>query len=494
MKNTENEMNILHNADDEVIERMSEKYIAADEHSRERMFQMSERKYEAMKNNSVEFSENTVSGVEEYKKPKWYRTAYAMTASIVAVIGIAGSVLIIKNFGGSGDGKINKPPVISNPSVESVVTSTLTDTSAQTALTTAVTVTKESSVSSVSTTADNFATTTTVPATAKSTVTTVSANNNSYQTTVTVPATEPPVIQTTAEISEDIQNNNTEPNMPETSEPVQTSANTEVSELVKNFDLNGYWLETTGEKVWSFNNGSGNNLSLEFNMGSAYAYEVSGYTKDSIQMVFHFFSADNENPAIIIPADENSFSMVNTYPDTVITTSLTRITKEEYEKFADSANSRAIANFFCKAINLIDNWGIGNVEYDINDSIYQNDRTYYRVSNEALSMEYLREYTLGNITEDFYNRRYKSMFEGDNPRFISYNGSVYVNPIQTSCGFSWTDYVSIEPDDKAVTSSSFTIVMNYDDFGATSTMRINVVLENGKNKIDSMVSSDGTEY
>jgi len=486
MKNLDNEMNILRNADDEVLERMSKKYNAVDKRSLNRMFEMSERKYEAMKTNSIEFSENTVTGVERYKRPKWYRPAYAVSACLVAVIGIAGSALIIKNLSSTGDGKITKPPVISSPSEEVSATTTGTSVSgiySQTTPANAYVVSVDGTV--VSTGETSTAIVTSVP---KSTSQT-EVNNNSNSSTGETPSPAKPVIE------DNVINN------PEHTEPATTAPqNTEPSDLVKNFSIEGYW-KVNGDNpsnsdlcmIWSINNGSGGNIDTKQGIGSPFAYEITGYSNDGIDVMFHFFTAYDESPAKIVPLSNDSFTINYTdYPDEPIT--LTRISQDEYNRLNYVGTYNGMSATFLNYVTTIENWNLGNVSFYENDFTYYNGEKYFRVVDTELTVDYIRSYLKNSISDSLYNRRYSGIIDSDTPRFIEQDGITYVLPRFTSGNFSWVDMDNMTTEN--ATKNSGTIVAKYDNFGVIDTLRINVILSPDSNtyKIDSMSSSDGTNY
>ena len=83
MKNNEKpDLSLLENADDEALEMMAD-YSAAGERDKERIYRITEKMYKR-KSNMNSSEETTVSGVERYSRPKWYKSA--MTAAAVAVL------------------------------------------------------------------------------------------------------------------------------------------------------------------------------------------------------------------------------------------------------------------------------------------------------------------------------------------------------------------------------------------------------------------------
>ena len=79
---------------------VSEMFVP-DEQEKERIFRESRRKYQINENGSEaavpDVSEDTVSGVEEYKRPVWHRYAQVAAAALLLTAGIGGTVCILRN-------------------------------------------------------------------------------------------------------------------------------------------------------------------------------------------------------------------------------------------------------------------------------------------------------------------------------------------------------------------------------------------------------------
>ncbi|MBR1823798.1 MAG: hypothetical protein IJ779_06140 [Ruminococcus sp.] len=98
MMNEFKELDVLENTDESVQERLAEEFPPQDTDEKERVFRMSERKYNIQKNkNNADVSfigEETVKGVEIYKRPKWKIFAsIAACAAIVAGMGGGGYMM-----------------------------------------------------------------------------------------------------------------------------------------------------------------------------------------------------------------------------------------------------------------------------------------------------------------------------------------------------------------------------------------------------------------
>ncbi|WP_295074178.1 hypothetical protein, partial [Ruminococcus sp.] len=81
------------------IERISEKYPAAGRKEKEKIYKISQQKYQQLK--AMEESDEgftiEASGVERYRRPMLYRGISAVAAALVLVSGLAGGLLLAKN-------------------------------------------------------------------------------------------------------------------------------------------------------------------------------------------------------------------------------------------------------------------------------------------------------------------------------------------------------------------------------------------------------------
>lgn len=90
---------LFNDIDKNTADRLSKEYPVLKDEKRERLYAMSKRKYninEMHENNAAE-----VSGVEEYRRPKWYKGASIAAAAVLLVAGIGGSMAFISRNGHS---------------------------------------------------------------------------------------------------------------------------------------------------------------------------------------------------------------------------------------------------------------------------------------------------------------------------------------------------------------------------------------------------------
>ena len=94
-----NMFDALENADQSVIDRLSAEFPPQDTREKEKIFKMSERKFNNRSGNTSEADNHTVSGVEVYKKPKWQVFLSIAAAFVIVAGGITGGLYAKKHLG-----------------------------------------------------------------------------------------------------------------------------------------------------------------------------------------------------------------------------------------------------------------------------------------------------------------------------------------------------------------------------------------------------------
>ncbi|MBR5682127.1 MAG: hypothetical protein IKW96_02425 [Ruminococcus sp.] len=94
----EKKLDILENAEQSVIDRISSEFPPQDENEKELIFKMSERKFNKNMGTSHGIDEQTVSGVEVYKRPAWQRFLSAAAAVAVISGGAVGTGYALRHF------------------------------------------------------------------------------------------------------------------------------------------------------------------------------------------------------------------------------------------------------------------------------------------------------------------------------------------------------------------------------------------------------------
>lgn len=153
------------------------------------------------------------------------------------------------------------------------------------------------------------------------------------------------------------------------------------------------------------------------------------------------------------------------------------------EAGADTSEYAAAAKTLFGALNYIDQIGSGNLPKDETDTIQttKSGVTYERVTKTQFSSTAdLKAYMTASLTQKMIDSRYAAILGTDKPLYIDANGRQYA----TSGGFTWIDPEQVTISN--ATDSSFTASMQYDNFGAADTLTVQIVLDNGLWKIDSM--------
>lgn len=93
-----NELDFLENAEQSVIDRLTEEYPPRDFKEKEKIFSMSERKFKERSTPIEKTTEQTVSGVEVYSRPKWQRFLSVAAAAALVIGGLGGGALAYNHF------------------------------------------------------------------------------------------------------------------------------------------------------------------------------------------------------------------------------------------------------------------------------------------------------------------------------------------------------------------------------------------------------------
>ncbi len=93
-----NELDFLENAEQSVIDRLTEEYPPRDFKEKEKIFSMSERKFKERSTPIEKTTEQTVSGVEVYSRPKWQRFLSVAAAAALVIGGLGGGAYAYKQF------------------------------------------------------------------------------------------------------------------------------------------------------------------------------------------------------------------------------------------------------------------------------------------------------------------------------------------------------------------------------------------------------------
>ena len=141
------------------------------------------------------------------------------------------------------------------------------------------------------------------------------------------------------------------------------------------------------------------------------------------------------------------------------------------------------------ALDYIDKIGGGNISLDTSASFTDSNGNEFApvVKTQFSTTSDLRSFMESSLTKKFINYRYSGILDTDDPSYIDYKGKLYGKVTAKGCGFEWT---SKTPEIKNITDTSFDIIAEYDNYGTTDYMTLNVVLENGLWKINSISEVD----
>ena len=105
---------LLFDLDDEAIEKLAQEFPVLTDEEKERMYAMSERKYNITEDTNTGFnSETEVSGVDVYKRPKWRTASIAASLALLIGAGSFGGYNIAKQFSNGDNNAPDVPTTVS---------------------------------------------------------------------------------------------------------------------------------------------------------------------------------------------------------------------------------------------------------------------------------------------------------------------------------------------------------------------------------------------
>jgi hypothetical protein len=116
---------LFNDIDDKTADRLSKEYPVLKDEQKERLYAMSKRKFDI--NNENENTGMDVSGVEKYRRPKWYKGASVAAAAVLLVAGIGGSMAFISRNGQSPAADVGESVVVTTEDVTEALTEELTE-------------------------------------------------------------------------------------------------------------------------------------------------------------------------------------------------------------------------------------------------------------------------------------------------------------------------------------------------------------------------------
>lgn len=138
------------------------------------------------------------------------------------------------------------------------------------------------------------------------------------------------------------------------------------------------------------------------------------------------------------------------------------------------------------ALNRIDLIGAGALTFD-SDSEYTDadGNIYHKVTDSEFgSTADLREYMNTYLTQEMIEERYLGILDGEQPMCIDVEDELYIKYASRGGGFAFSD---IEPVIEKSSEDGYSILTEYDNYGALETMDIGVRKEDGVYKIYNIV-------
>lgn len=146
------------------------------------------------------------------------------------------------------------------------------------------------------------------------------------------------------------------------------------------------------------------------------------------------------------------------------------------------------------ALDYIDRIGGGNIDKDEEKTADVDGREFAKVLSEFTNTSDLEGYMHMNLTDSLINSRYSGILGGDEPYYVDIDGELYGYITAKGCGYNWikeNDEPVVELKNSA--EDSYTIVTKFDDYGAETEMEVNIVMDNGYWKINS-ISYNGMTF
>ena len=121
------ENDLFINIDDETVDELAQDFPVLTDEEKERMYTMSERKYNITDSTNTDFNTETeVSGVERYKRPKWRTASIAASLALLIGAGSFGGYNISKQLK-NGENDIPDVPTTSSEDMSQALTETAED-------------------------------------------------------------------------------------------------------------------------------------------------------------------------------------------------------------------------------------------------------------------------------------------------------------------------------------------------------------------------------
>ena len=134
------------------------------------------------------------------------------------------------------------------------------------------------------------------------------------------------------------------------------------------------------------------------------------------------------------------------------------------------------------ALDLIDKIGAGILPYDDSCKYSIDEATnYYKVVETQFNKtDDIRTFMNNYMTKEMIENRYLNILDGEQPMCIDIDGELYIKDYPIGGGFAFSES---EPQIEKTSEEGYSILAEYDNYGALECMDIGIKKEEGKWKI-----------
>ncbi len=167
--------------------------------------------------------------------------------------------------------------------------------------------------------------------------------------------------------------------------------------------------------------------------------------------------------------------------ETMEETTAADVPESETQSNADqSAPTTEQAQELIRALNMMERLVGAGLQYDADTVNTVNGTDYYKVTDSDFSnIAEIRCYEDKYLTQDIISERYSALVDGDSPIFIDSDDKLYMK--NSAKGFYI--FSDAEPNIEKTSEDGYSILADYDNFGAKETADIRIINVNGNWKI-----------
>ena len=167
--------------------------------------------------------------------------------------------------------------------------------------------------------------------------------------------------------------------------------------------------------------------------------------------------------------------------ETMEETTVTDVPESETQSSTDqSAPTTEQAQELIRALNMMERLVGAGLQYDADTVNTVNGTDYYKVTDSDFSnIAEIHCYEDKYLTQDIISERYSALVDGDSPIFIDSDDKLYMK--NSAKGFYI--FSDAEPNIEKTSEDGYSILADYDNFGAKETADIRIINVNGNWKI-----------